>query len=107
MGGALMAVAMNAARDCGHTTAILNFNPRKAYLQKVYERMGFENAKHKRIFVDEEGRTLFDKVHSWGMFRELGEPIASVRVGVMHAFAAPAALALAATRESSPYLADA
>lgn len=104
MGGALMAVAMNAARDCGHTTAILNFNPRKAYLQKVYERMGFENAKHKRIFVDEEGRTLFDKVHSWGMFRELGEPIGSVRVGVVHAFAAPPALSQAATRESSPYL---
>jgi hypothetical protein len=104
MGGALMAVAMNAARDCGHTTAILNFNPRKAYLQKVYERMGFANAKHKRMFVDEEGDTLFDRVHSWGMLKELKHPIGSVRVGLMHAFASSAALATAATRESSPYL---
>ena len=100
MGGALMAVAMNAARDCGHTTAILNFNPRKAYLQKVYERLGFANAQHKRMFVDEDGKTLFDKVHSWGMFKELEHPIDRVRVGVMHAGEASSTPSTAATRKS-------
>jgi len=98
MGGALMAVAMNAAGDSGYTTAILNFNPHKAYLQKVYERLGFANAESKRIFVDEDGKTLFDKIHSWGMFKKLLEEgevrmhknrIHSVRVGMMHAVESP------------------
>jgi hypothetical protein len=98
MGGALMAVAMNAAGDSGYTTAILNFNPHKAYLQKVYGRLGFANAESKRIFVDEDGKTLLDKIHSWGMFKKLLEEgeqrmdknrIHSVRVGMMHAVESP------------------
>jgi hypothetical protein len=100
MGGALMAVAMNAALRSGHTTAILNFNPKKEYLQKVYERLGFTNALHKRIFVDEDGKTLFDKVHSWGMFKALTNTIDSVRVGVMQELESPAAPSMAATRKS-------
>ena len=100
MGGALMAVAMNAALRSGHTTAILNFNPKKEYLQKVYERLGFTNALHKRIFVDEDGKTLFDKVHSWGMFKALTHTIDSVRVGVMQELESHSAPSMAATRKS-------
>ena len=100
MGGALMAVAMNAALRSGHTTAILNFNPKKEYLQKVYERLGFTNTLHKRIFVDEDGKTLFDKVHSWGMFKALTNTIDSVRVGVMQELESPSAPSMAATRKS-------
>jgi hypothetical protein len=109
MGGSLMAVAMNAAGDRGYTTAILNFNPHKAYLQKVYERLGFANAESKRIFVDADGKTLFDKVHSWGMFKKLLEEgevrmeknrIDSVRVGMMHAVESSSTPSTAKTRKS-------
>ena len=100
MGGALMAVAMNAALRSGHTTAILNFNPKKAYLQKVYERLGFVKAQHKRMFVDDDGKTLFDKVHSWGMFKALTHTIDSVRVGVMQELESHSAPSMAATRKS-------
>jgi hypothetical protein len=78
MGSALVQVAMRNARACELAYTLLNFNPRKEHLLRLYEGLGFKIAEGpipKRLFTvsstDHKLVQLNDNVHASRMWQEL------------------------------------